>query len=155
MTCLMNVNESICNNAAMKRASRCLGALYDEALAPSGLRATQYALLVQVARLGAPSMTDLARVLILDRSALSHTLRPLERDAIIALVPTPFDRRIKKVVLTEEGQRKMAAADVLWKKAQDAFEASFGADNAESLRTTLDGLTTLRFRLQRSIPRAA
>ncbi|WP_368669973.1 MarR family winged helix-turn-helix transcriptional regulator [Beijerinckia sp. L45] len=149
MTCIYRLDGSVCNNAAAKRASRRLGHFYDEVLAPSGLRATQHALLQQIVRLGSPSMTDLATALVLDRSALSHTLRPLERDALVALHPAKTDRRIKLVVLTEEGRAKLDVCNALWQRAQSRFEATFGVEEATVLRATLDHLAALDFSLRR------
>src|SRR5450631_320335 len=39
---------SYCNNAAIRKAARQLGKLYDAVLEPSGLKATQYNLLAQI-----------------------------------------------------------------------------------------------------------
>ncbi len=146
----MSLNSSICNNAATKRASRRLGHFYDDVLAPSGLRATQHALMEQIARLGAPSMTDLASALVLDRSALSHTLRPLERDALVALHPAKNDRRIKLVALTETGREKLDVCNKLWQRAQAQFEATFGIEEAAALRKTMDLLASPDFRLRKT-----
>ena len=128
---------STCNNAADKRAARRLGQFYDDILAPGGLRATQYALLDQIALLGSPSMTDLANVLVLDRSALSHTLRPLERNALVILSSGQGDRRVKRVSLTEEGLHTLEVCRGLWRSAQAQFEATFGVEEAAALRRTL------------------
>jgi DNA-binding MarR family transcriptional regulator len=155
VTCLYKLDKSVCNNAAAKRASRRLGLFYDDVLAPSGLRATQHALLQQIARLGAPSMTTLATALVLDRSALSHTLRPLERDALIALHPAKNDRRIKLVALTDEGRAKLDACDALWQSAQKRFEATFGVEEASILRSTLDELASLDFSYRRRMDKVA
>jgi DNA-binding MarR family transcriptional regulator len=144
---------SICNNAATKRAARRLGHFYDDILAPGGLRATQYALLDQIAQLDMPSMTDLANALVLDRSALSHTLRPLERDALVVFLPEQGDRRIKRVALTEEGRRILAISQELWQRAQAQFEATFGTEEAAALRRTLDLLASPEFRLQAGLTR--
>ncbi|WP_210253151.1 MarR family winged helix-turn-helix transcriptional regulator [Beijerinckia sp. L45] len=138
---------SICNNAATKRAARRLGQFYDDVLAPGKLRATQYALMDQVERLGTPSMTDLASALVLDRSALSHTLRPLERDAFVAFLPGLNDRRVKRVELTVEGRRRLEICRALWQSAQTQFEATFGIEEAAALRRTLDLLASPEFRL--------
>jgi DNA-binding MarR family transcriptional regulator len=148
-TCIYRLDGSVCNNAAAKRASRRLGHFYDEILAPSGLRATQHALLQQIVRLGSPSMTDLATALVLDRSALSHTLRPLERDALVALHPAKTDRRIKLVALTDEGRTKLDVCNALWQRAQARFEATFGVEEASALRATLDQLAALDFSVRR------
>src|ERR1700748_863824 len=40
-----------CNNTALRRAARRLGNLYDDALEPVGLKATQMGLMAEIARL--------------------------------------------------------------------------------------------------------
>lgn len=139
------LDQSICNNAAAKRAARRLGGFYDEILAPCKLRGTQYSLLQQIARLGSPSMTDLASALVLDRSALSHTLRPLERDGLIELLFHRLDRRVRLVALTDSGKKKLDDCHVFWMKAQRRFEAAYGSERAEDLRRTMDVLASLEF----------
>ncbi len=138
------LDMSLCNNAAAKRASRRLGIFYDEVLSPCRIRATQYALLDQIMRLPSPSMTDLASALVLDRSALSHTIRPLERDNLISLKAARHDRRIKIVSLTDAGKQKLEACTKLWQRAQAQFEAAFGPENAADLRRTMDVLASLK-----------
>jgi DNA-binding MarR family transcriptional regulator len=140
-----NLDQSICNSAATKRAARHVGAFYDDILAPTKLRATQHAVLQQIARLELPSMTELATVLVLDRSALSHTLRPLERDGLVALRPEKLDKRVKRVVLTEAGMAKLDRCNQLWAKAQGRFEATVGVARAALLRSALDELASVDF----------
>lgn len=89
-------------------------------------------------------MTDLALALVLDRSALSHTIRPLERDQLISLQPGRLDRRVKIVTLTETGKAKLDACAKLWQRAQAQFEAAFGSENAADLRRTMDALASLK-----------
>ena len=60
--------------------------MYDEALAPIGLKATQAGLLAQIGGLTGsggqegPTLHDLAERLAIGNSALTHALRPLVRD---------------------------------------------------------------------------
>ena len=49
-----------CNNSMLRRASRMLGQLYDEALAPSGLKATQHGLQAQILIMNEPTLRELA-----------------------------------------------------------------------------------------------
>ncbi len=83
-----------CTNTAVRRAARRLTNLYDDALAPIGLKATQIGLLADIERLSAaaegrsPTLQDLATKLGLQISAVTHALRPLVRDGFIALLPT-------------------------------------------------------------------
>ena len=92
-------NESPCSATAMRKATRRMTQLYDDALAPAGVRSTQYAILEELHRQAdtPPTMGELAETLVLDRSALGHNLRPLERDGLIALVAGDNDRRRRRV----------------------------------------------------------
>lgn len=133
---------NFCSNAAVKRASRRLGRLYDDVLEPSGLRTTQFTLLTQIAYRTAPTLKALATMMVMDQSALGHTLRPLLRDGLVELVPDEKDRRAKRVRLTETGTARQAEALALWQNAQDRFDAVFGKDEAEAFRATLDRLSS-------------
>jgi DNA-binding MarR family transcriptional regulator len=126
-----------CNGTALRKATRRVSQLYDAVLAPSGLRSTQRSMLIYIARMKAPTMSDLAAALVLDRSALAHNLKPLERDGLVAIEPDPEDRRSRLVTLTKHGEAKLAQSMILWRDAQARFEKVFGAEKAEALRNTL------------------
>src|SRR3981081_1650477 len=82
---LKSASASPCFATAMRKASRRLSQLYDEVLEPSGLRTTQFAILSELERRAKapPTMRELADAMVMDRSALGHNLRPLERDGVI------------------------------------------------------------------------
>jgi DNA-binding MarR family transcriptional regulator len=135
-----NQNErGRCNCAALRKASRRLSQFDDVALSPSGLRSTQYAILVEVERRahGAATIQELADALVLDQSTLGQNLRPLERDGLLVLAPDPSDRRRRNVKLTRKGVSRLAAARPLWSEAQTRFEDGFGAGAASDLRSAL------------------
>ena len=132
-------DESPCSATAMRKATRRMTQLFDDALAPAGLRSTQYAILEQLHRQAdaPPTMGELAETLVLDRSALGHNLRPLERDGLVALVAGDNDRRRRRVALTTAGRAKFAQGRRAWKLAQDRFNDVFGESAAAKLRATL------------------
>ncbi len=119
----------------MRKASRRLTQLYDDALEPCGLRSTQYTILFEIERRSKapPTMAELAQALVMDRSALGHNLRPLERDGFIALQEGEEDRRRRHVLITPEGRAKVRQAKQLWRKAQDRFSEVFGKSEAAEL----------------------
>ena len=128
-----------CCATAMRKASRRLTQLYDEALAPSGLRSTQLSILLELSRAGkdTPTLSDLAGSLVLDRSALGHNLRPLERDGLIRIEAGRDDRRQRRVILTAQGARAFKSAGKLWRLAQERFLSVYGAEKADLLRAAL------------------
>jgi DNA-binding MarR family transcriptional regulator len=137
-----------CNGTAMRRAMRRVSQIYDEALAPCGLRSTQRALLESIARAGRPTMGELAASLVLDRSALAHNLKPLERERLVEVVAGEHDKRNRLVGLTEAGRAKLAQSLPLWKEAQRRFERTFGEERARELRATLDYIASPEFALR-------
>ena len=132
-------DESPCIAAAIRKASRRLSQLYDDALAPCGLRSTQYTLLAELARRSrsAPTLTELAAALVMDRSALGHNLRPLQRDGFITFMTNKDDARRRRVVLTPQGKAKVRAAGKYWQSAQDRFDKTFGKRASLALRMTM------------------
>jgi DNA-binding MarR family transcriptional regulator len=82
---------------------------------------------------------------VMDAGALAHTLKPLERDRLIAVTVDPDDRRSRMITLTRQGRAKLAESDALWAKAQTGFEAAFGRVESEALRQALQLLVSDRF----------
>ncbi len=139
------LDPSRCNATALRKAMRRVSQLYDAALAPSGLRSTQRSILIHIARAGQPSLGDLAALLVLDRSALGHNLKPLERDGFVTTETDPSDRRSRLVRLTEQGEAKLRETAPLWQSAQARFEQAFGGEEARALRETLARIAALDF----------
>jgi DNA-binding MarR family transcriptional regulator len=127
----------VCNGAALRKASRRVTQLYDGVLAPCGLTISQRSVLVHVQRAGEPTMSELASAMVLDRSALAHNLKPLERDGYLVQARDAKDGRSRRVVLTPSGRAKLNEANLLWRKAQARFEKTYGPDRAEALRFAL------------------
>jgi len=136
---------NLCNNALLRRATRKLGQFYDDVLAPSGLKATQQGLLYQIHVGNEPAMGAIAAALVMDLSALGHTLKPLIRDGFLETFADPDDRRVKRVRLTPLGLVKLDEAMKLWQVAQQRFEDLVGEEQAAKLREALDGIAALDF----------
>ncbi len=134
----------VCNCSAIRRDARRVGLLYDRHLAEVGPTTGQYGILSEIRRHGTtpPTLGPLAQKLVMDRTALTHTLKPLERDGLVALRPDPADRRVKLVCLTEGGEQRWEAAQPAWARAQERFTESFGAEQALALRTLLLAVET-------------
>ena len=137
--------ESRCPCTALRKASRRISRLYDMAIAESGLKGTQQAIVAEIARSGSIKVGLLAEKLVLDAGALAHALKPLERDGLIALAVDETDRRARLVSLTAKGEAKLAETTALWAKAHDGFETAFGKEQTEALRATLRYLVSDEF----------
>ena len=122
-----------CTCTALRRAARAATASYDAALAPVGLRVTQFAILRILARLGPLPVTRLAEEAALDRSTMGRNLDPLERRGLVRLEPDPRDGRARVATLTGDGQAAIAAALPHWRAA----EARLGGRLAPGALTAL------------------
>jgi DNA-binding MarR family transcriptional regulator len=136
--------ETPCNCGAIRQAARRVTRLYDQALAPFGLRITQYPILSWLAIAGPMTMNVLAERLLLDRATLGHNLRPLEAQGLVTMTAGE-DRRSRVVALTDAGKRKLAEARPAWREAQKTFEAAFGPEDSAALRATMVRLAGLDF----------
>jgi DNA-binding MarR family transcriptional regulator len=111
--------------------------LYDEALRPSGLRATQLSLLTAVRRSQPVAVKRLAAGMGMDRTTLTRNLRLLERDGLVRVVPDPTDRRSKTIELTAAGDKRLVKAYPLWKEAQQRLSAVLGPKRTRALVSEL------------------
>ena len=71
-------NGKGCSCTTLRKATRRISQLYDTALAPSGLKTTQRAILAQIGRSEPTTVGELAGALVMDSGALAHTLKPLD-----------------------------------------------------------------------------
>src|SRR5215217_5827709 len=76
-----------CACANLRRAARAVTQVFDEALAPSGLRATQFTLLVTSRLMGESTINELAEKMAMDRTTLSRNLKPLVRSGLLEVRP--------------------------------------------------------------------
>jgi DNA-binding MarR family transcriptional regulator len=130
-----------CAGFNLRRASRAVTQHFDHALAPVGLRTTQFTLLGALALAGPVSTNELAQALVVDRTTLTRNLRLL-RDA--GLVETQAGRGGREVrfVLSDEGRDTLARAIPLWREAQGTIVTAFGAGQWPTMVAELDRLVS-------------
>ncbi len=142
------LGELACTHTALRHAARRLGQLYDEAVASTGLKATQIALLSQTDLLGGedgPTLQALAERLTIGISSLTYALRPLVRDGMIELRQDAHDKRTKHASLTALGRKRLAEGVALWAAANRRTEIVLGHDAASRLRALADEVSSREF----------
>ncbi|MGD9264108.1 MAG: MarR family transcriptional regulator, partial [Methyloceanibacter sp.] len=85
---------------------------------------------------GPISITNLSRLLDLDRTTLTRNLRIMEREGLIA-VGSGKDARSKIVTLSAKGRSRLSQATPLWRSAQAKILKRFGRNRWDSLRLEL------------------
>ena len=132
--------RNACTCGSLRKASRRISQFYDTALAPVGIKSTQYSILSEVDRgslEGPVTMCELATAMVMDRSTLGHNLKPLERDDLVILRLSADDRRKRYVELTKKGRLTLRKSRRLWQHAEGRFESIFGKKPAAELRAVL------------------
>src|SRR5206468_7861792 len=126
MTADIRPGPEQCNCLAVRQAARHITQFYDQCLAPSGLRTTQFSILVKLKRKGPMTINALAADLVMDRTTLGRNILPLERDGLITIEPVASDRRSKELHVTKAGDKRFEAPRQQWMQAQARFESAFG-----------------------------
>jgi DNA-binding MarR family transcriptional regulator len=129
-----------CNCWVLRQAARRISNFYDGELAPSGLRATQFAIMALVNDMGEASVNSVAEKLALDRTTAGKNLRPLEKAGLVSIGAAKNDARQRAISLTKAGQATLKQAVPLWRRAQSRFEAANGTAKAAQLRAMLRDL---------------
>jgi DNA-binding MarR family transcriptional regulator len=123
----------------VRQTARSVTQWYDACLQPSGLRSTQFNLLVAIAVTQTVPLTRLAEILVLDRTSLARNLKPLEREGLVKISPGE-DKRVHLIRLTERGYQRLAQALPCWQEAQNQIMARLGLSQWETVRADLRNL---------------
>ncbi len=126
----------------LRRAARATTRLYDDFLRPSGLRSTQYSMLMVARVLGPVTLTKLAEITVTERTTLTRNLTILEKKGLIVIEPGK-DRRERQVSITERGLKVLMEAIPLWEAAQAHIEEGLGGDRMDSLLKDLSEIISL------------
>lgn len=118
--------------ANLRKAARVVTQVFDEALAPSGLRTTQFTLLVTNRLAGESTINELAERMAIDRTTLSRNLKPLVRSGLLE-VQLGEDSRTRLVQIIPAGERTLEEAYPLWQQAQRETVSVLGEERHEAL----------------------
>ncbi len=131
-----------CTCFNVRRASRAVTQFYDDIMAPSGIKATQFTMLGAVALMGPASVTRLAAHLALDRTTLTRNLKVLADQGLVSIAAGE-DKRERVVSLTDDGRTAIDRATPVWHEAQDALAARFGEERWRRMIEDMNDLGAL------------
>lgn len=120
----------------LRKASRAVTAVYDEALAPIGLSSGQYVLLLAARFLGETTIQKFADTVWVDRSALGRNIQPLVQRKLLSVV-TGADRRTRCVRLTPAGLVVLTHGLPLWREAQKRLAGNLSRQGFDDLMAVL------------------
>jgi DNA-binding MarR family transcriptional regulator len=123
----------------LSQASHALSTEMTAALEGIGLLPRGHCVLA-TALTGERTQTELAHLVGLDKTTMVVTLDELERRGLAERRPSPTDRRVRVVAVTDAGRRKVAEADEVVARVQREVLTALPEDRREAL---LEGLADL------------
>lgn len=130
-----------CTCATLRRATRALTQLYEEALRPFGLRATQFTILQVLSITGEITQGELGRILAMESTTLTRTLEIMNRQGWITK-RRGKDRREWRLGLAKAGTATLERALPAWQQIQESAKEQLGSVRWNQLTKLANDLTT-------------
>ncbi len=142
ISAIAEATSETCLATRVRQLSRIVTRVYDDALRPLGITASQYTLLAQLAARDSITAVEIGHDLDIEKSTLSRNLKRLLALGHIVMDP-PAGRRGRGLHLTPKGQAVLKDAFPIWQGAQMKAVGAMGSDS----RSVLDGLLSQAERL--------
>jgi DNA-binding MarR family transcriptional regulator len=131
-----------CMCGSFRRTARALSQLYDEALRPAGLRATQHTILQALTRTGEVRQGRLGEILAMDSTSLTRTLRLMRRHGWTT-EKRGEDKRERWLSISKAGAAKLKAATAAWEKVQSQLRGKLGETEWKDLMEWTNKVTSM------------
>ena len=134
------VKDCACGD--LRKATRQLTLFYDKFLEPSGIHITQFTFLVNLARSGAMTISQLTDLLLMDQTTVTRNVRQMVEQGLLESLRGQ-DQRTRYINLTDKGQETLATAIPFWRQAQDQLEDGMGLPRFKSALTEVSAMVAL------------
>ena len=128
-----------CTGFSLRKASRAISQMYDEAFRSIGIRGTQFSLLTAIKTAEPVLVTRLAEFTVMDRTTLTRNLDILVKQELVQ-ISAGKDRRTRMVSLSPQGEMILANAYPLWQQTQSQIAALMSAHRLQHLLSELGEL---------------
>jgi DNA-binding MarR family transcriptional regulator len=129
---IAETTAATCLATRVRQLSRIITRLYDDAMRPLGITASQYTLLAQLASRDGITAVEIGHELDIEKSTLSRNLKRLLALGLIIMDP-PAGRRGRGLHLTGKGQGVLKEAFPVWQGAQARTVAVVGVETRQRL----------------------
>ena len=139
MLCSQALAVCACSN--LRAAARVVTKLFDDALAPIGLRATQLVILLAIVEKQGQTIAGLAGRLQLDASTLNRNLRVLKSRGLTMSRLLAGQR--KSLSVSSRGIQIVKQAIPIWEQTQTSLVQRFGKKRFQEMLDNLSEITEL------------
>ena len=121
-----------CLSGCVRMLSRAVTCIYDEELRDIGIRSGQLNILGHLASRGRMTPAEVERMLLMERSTVSRTVRRMCDRGWIGTEPSE-DARSHYLVVTDAGAAMLKSARPAWKRAQVRAREVLGKEGFDAL----------------------
>jgi DNA-binding MarR family transcriptional regulator len=121
-----NIIAAECITVRLRMLNRMVSKIYDDALRPLGVKASQLNILVVAAKLGVARPAEVCDKLQLDTSTLSRNVERMKASGWLEVVDDDHDGRAQPFRLTAKGRKLLDRAKPLWDEAQKKVKDLLG-----------------------------
>ena len=140
-------NTGYCGSFNFRRTARAVTRLYDTAMQESGIRSTQFAILVGVAKTQPVAIGALGKVLVIDATTLTRSLQLLKKEGLVR-VSARSEMRKRFLSLTPKGEQVLARSLPAWRKVHQDFVEMLGSQYWFDLRNELENIARTVVKLE-------
>lgn len=133
----LRLSPAECTCFRIRSAARRVTQIYNQHLAPTGLKISQFSLLGFVCAEGPVTIGRLSELLATDRTTLTRNLKPLLDDGVIERAASG-DKRRHELAATPAGRALFKRALPLWSAAEQEVRAAMGAKLTADLHGAID-----------------
>lgn len=130
-----DIQRCACGN--LRQAARAVTQFYDRFFESTGLRSTQWSLLVRIYMDSPVAVGELAERLLMDQTTVTRNIGILKKLDYISVDKEAGDARRKAIALTESGRQKLREALPRWEEAQARIERGLGEERFVELLALL------------------
>ncbi len=125
-----------CQCYKLRRVTRKVTRIYNDALRPVGINANQFTTLIAVSLMGPASITNISDKLGMERTTITRNLVPLEIAGFIKL--QSGHGRIRNVLITPKGRSVIKKAKPAWSDAQKQVLETISESELTSFNNVLE-----------------
>ena len=129
-----------CACANLRKLARIITQVYEKQMQSTGLKVTQYYMLVNIARHKEVSVSMLGEIMLLDQTTITRNVNTLKKNGYVNITKDKNDLRTKSISITDIGLAKLEEATPIWFQIQEKVENGMGKEKYKDLLETLKNL---------------
>ena len=130
-----------CLCALLRKAGRVVTNEFDGHLKGSGLRITQYSMLMNIRFNPGITVSQLSGLLRMDQTTVTRNVKILEKLETISIERDRVDHRIKRITVPDHGRSVLRNTRSSWEAAQYHVTQTLGIEQTKALVDALQRLT--------------